>query len=1428
MRKCRAVLLTSLVCGAFFGVPEVAVGAINPQNNTWIHINKNYDGIVTNVAHWGLDHFPVAGERLYFNSISTNFTVSFPDGVGITNAANCYFNAANGYTAVLSGSNSQWVMSGSPDATEVHNNDPFRVLGAGYGLLGLSLATVAAYTNDVAELSNFCFRVYGSTAAPRLIVDGGSYNFRNPRGTTVYDAVADAKRPILHVGMSYGATESSDVLFKNGASVKAWNFGLQASAPMNTVTFDGSTGYFETLNMPNGSIDYANNTSTRSDLVLTNGAKVFVNNSVLFGHRANKDVRMLLTGSDTELDVRGSFVGAQTSYNSVLELNDDATLKVGANFKITPGVGTNYMNIAGGNLIFGGDVAEFGCASAENRPMQFCRLTATGGSVRGVKSPFTMKVDGNTSVWTSNTTWNVWDMYLGNAGNGGRPVFEMRGGDVSISNNLFVGVKDLSNFTVSGGNLTVYQYIYVGSEAGSTGVFSTVAGVVSNNFTVAESPSKNASTVYVANKAGSYGEFNVSGGEVHLYSLFAAWYSHSKVNISGGRLTLRGDLRLGNGRTADDIEDVMTVSGGEVECNFGGTAEIGEASPSRARLKLTGGVFISCGLQGGAAAAVNGGSGWAVLECDGGAIAVKKSCSAIAKFDEAVINSGGLTIDTRGFDVTIDQDLKGGGVLTLTGGGKVTFAQGVTCDVVVKAVGGTRVDFNGVSPSGLILGDAENGAGVLAVTAGKTLTVAGDVVLNDFVLDNAGEMEKDVDYAPIIICKGKFDSSSKMKWEDAILNDSVVADVTEVFSWIESEVDTSLSVKIVDKVVNKIEVKEGVSNVTWGVSTRRTENLEVAVSNGAVCAVSGTLAKGRLVKTGEGRLELSGADNEFVGGFDFLGGLLKIVSPGAFGGGGSAVPSTFASGTFEVAASAGAVTLSNPSTLVPAPAANGATIFKTEGDLTMPLPMADMAGAVIKRGAGRLTFVCDWNGAKTLKWSSGYPSESMGGGKFSFPKNPKSVDFDDDWGSLPENVQYGIFNIVEGELVIRGTGDKTKIDFPVGPAFVGYPSSDTSKVREAQPTLVLDNVHCYFTSSHFHCGDSFAGANPWVVEPMVVVTNGATIDANTLLLTDLNCDNVNCSPLLYANGGRVSAYYRFEPHQSNHPNVVPRGVFIDSVLNTPQTELRKPDKMWFTNSVAEGKNSGEFMKMRILEDNYLHDWRFSSGSVLRFGELILDNSVTPSGELKLTFDDSQWIPGSGNLSFSTNRDSAAMDIVSEGVGLVLQPPQGEEWTFDIPLRGDGGFVKRGAGTVVFPGAYAGHKGRTVVEDGVLDLNGSEWVYGSFGGGNGVVSGGVLRNARVSLDVTDDGQTWKTETTPCFSGCTFTGRTRVDLGRTAQDPLSLPYRSLVVARYCGEAPDVSRWRLVGTGIKRTKGVFSADNGVVSVRADVADSLVITIR
>ena len=197
--------------------------------------------------------------------------------------------------------------------------------------------------------------------------------------------------------------------------------------------------------------------------------------------------------------------------------------------------------------------------------------------------------------------------------------------------------------------------------------------------------------------------------------------------------------------------------------------------------------------------------------------------------------------------------------------------------------------------------------------------------------------------------------------------------------------------------------------------------------------------------------------------------------------------------------------------------------------------------------------------------------------------------------------------------------------------------------------------------------------------------------------------------------------------------------------------------------------------------------------------------------MTFTFDGSAWIPSADDYTFDWGEKRSWMKIVAEGDGLKLPVPDGKIWMMNQTVEGDGGIVHTGAGTLVL-GADAGrYTGVTkAVEGATVDLGGNAHPL-VIGGKGTFTHGTIAAGGGIALAVND---AYETEDAPALDGVTFAGRVKVDLGRTAENPLAEPFGTFTVCTYAGAAPDVSGWKLKGTGLKNMGGEFVAKDGVVT--------------
>ena len=199
------------------------------------------------------------------------------------------------------------------------------------------------------------------------------------------------------------------------------------------------------------------------------------------------------------------------------------------------------------------------------------------------------------------------------------------------------------------------------------------------------------------------------------------------------------------------------------------------------------------------------------------------------------------------------------------------------------------------------------------------------------------------------------------------------------------------------------------------------------------------------------------------------------------------------------------------------------------------------------------------------------------------------------------------------------------------------------------------------------------------------------------------------------------------------------------------------------------------------------------------------------GKYRITFDNSKWIPGTGDFTFDFPHYSN-FGVIVENEGLVLEPPAGKTWTVSMPIEGPGGMVVGGAGTVRLDGSKWSATGvAKVQENATLDL-GATTAPGLVVGGAGTISNGTISGGGLKTALADDGTV--EGDLPTLSGVAFSGSFRVDVSRgDAAESLATPYRTVAVANYSGAAPDVSGWRIRNVGESGIGAKFEARDGKV---------------
>ena len=840
--------------------------------------------------------------------------------------------------------------------------------------------------------------------------------------------------------------------------------------------------------------------------------------------------------------------------------------------------------------------------------------------------------------------------------------------------------------------------------------------------------------------------------------------------------------------TVDD--STATVSGAPINVGY---------STGRGRLVLRNGAHLN-------ADSITSDSGLGVFEADGATLSPVGARSAFfGGLAAARIGANGLTIDAD-YNVTIAQpfsdadDAPGEGRLVLAGSATKKLTGDLSGVSTVEAVEGV-VDITGNTVSNLVVDGC-----TLAVDPSNPITVVGDVDFGTVRL----ALNSAADYSePVVVARfaHELSADSLLAWEEAVAVSGVASGKVCVLAQVAESGGYALTAQVRDAVTTSIEVKEGVSNIVDGIAFAAADTLSVVVSNGAALNASGVLRRGALEKRGDGPLHLSGLGNLFVPGVFLYGGLLSAADFAALGIGqpDNTAAGTLADGVVEVLGPAsGAV----QDRAFQVSAANDATavVFKNEVDWEMPVPSVTK-GSIIKRGAGRLV----WNVSGTQTFGSKGDGNGSSQGGF-WPQAAASIAplvFDDVNGGQPTSGVFMPFTVAEGEVVIKGSGSGATLKMP-GSVAIGMPTAQGT----AEPGLVLDNVELnYYTyACHFSLGPGlkYASANDFAMGPYLVLTNNATLNGLVMMVSRFG--KASATNRVVVDSSTIAATSTIYPNRSQDEHPVCEYDFRNGsrlIANTI-TLFRDFTMRFDASTLAKDANlSPTAINNEINNKICTGNFEFRNGSLLCCST-IASQSAGRNSPLTLTFDNSEWRPAaSGDFTFNWT-DTAMVLVKVEGVGLVLDVPDGATWTMNTSVNGDGGIVKKGPGTLALGASAVAYSGVTRIDEGVVDLGGNAQPLRVAGAGT--VRNGTIANGGIAISLSDDGTV--SGDIPTLDGVAVSGRFKVDVGREgATAELAQPYREVAVAAYTGAAPSVAGWRIVNSGQKHLGATFEARGGYV---------------
>ena len=801
----------------------------------------------------------------------------------------------------------------------------------------------------------------------------------------------------------------------------------------------------------------------------------------------------------------------------------------------------------------------------------------------------------------------------------------------------------------------------------------------------------------------------------------------------------------------------------------------------------------------------------------------KATAGLFSGIADARIGSRGYVIDSD-YAFSVSQDfadasgetgeliLAGTGVKTLSGAAttvsRVVVAEGSATFAAGSSYASTLVVTNGSSVSnvpetglkGLILGDGTT-TGTLPIDFSQTIDVDGELALVNPVLTATAAPSSDVEKTVFLVNVAS--EVTQAKWRVMPAFFSVPEGEGAVFA-VKERADGRLAFTVTVRATQTTDValESGVKTQSNDVTVASIDIIRMTTGAAAELTEDGVLREGRLEKRGQGKATLTNPSNRFVQGFGLYEGVLAATCPGALGYAGNGIVSTLAGGSLELDFAGDAEPFIAPLELNMA-AGDGVQVLNVNGNAEMNAWNA-VSGTLVRRGPGRLV----------VNASEGCRLSANDGGAYDRNNrldDTKPLTFNAD-GTYSSGVNAGV-TFLEGETVLTG-GEFVS---PYATAFAGPTMNVTDPGQ--QVSLVLDGATLDTRSGPrgvaFVTGVKLGVNTPATMDaPCLTLTNGATLLCGNLG-AGFNSAGVSAAqPLharLQADASTLSLVSTFDANRGSYNTFCPVYEFRNrSECQAPNIEFRGVAELRFDNSVLAKNAAHDPMSVlqRLEFTGVTNLFTFANGSLFCCNSVDFwtkdRRGVVP---VSLVFDDSEWNPGPGDFTFvSPNQDVLTFAV---GRGLVLAPALGATHTWRYLLEGSGGLVKRGDGRVVMNVANASYAGLTVIEAGVLDLDGTTWSGRTFGGMGGTIANGTLERCVVANTNLTYAATVR-----------FVGRHTIDLGGegAAGDVR-------VVGHYEGNAPDLSAWRVANGAEDHLGATFTVSDGLIMAKLKVSGLMVI---
>ncbi len=957
---------------------------------------------------------------------------------------------------------------------------------------------------------------------------------------------------------------------------------------------------------------------------------------------------------------------------------------------------------------------------------------------------------------------------------------------------------------------------------------------------------------------------------------YATLRDRAKLSISpvaGNWLVLAPDTRNAYARFEATDDAVVTLERrSSLEMTMGGTARADFVLSGRAKFLGGGGSFVtnksetvgntSISLSGQALLsmrAVYGGSpadGSPVMafSADGGTLTVSGSSAPSVPFMSgcvATLGVNGLTLDTKGFPVTIDQDFTSSSAasatITKVGSGTLTVRRNsshprtkVSEGTLVFAAGATRFGNElEIAPSAyLVVAD------VSSSIVADTLVFSGELLIDlpaDYSLNEAHPMlSVTTPLTPAQVAKIVVRNPEQGKAYQFTANESgttvsvtVTASETGAYMWNAASgnwnasgnwspvgvpshndavtvaagaaitMDAVGSAESIDVVTTSPATVAGESSltVTKGVSV---------VADGSLTVSAPVLNADGLEKNGPGTLAFAGANRRTLfGDLALYGGVTEFKTASSLGADSDRTSAlTISNCTFRY--SGEATEMMRPLRI----AGEYCSVLDIAGDLTLNSARVSYAagkgGGVVKTGAGTLTFEFPSGTTElSVRGADGRGTNQDVGGSFA-PENGEVKN----WNGV------GQFTVLDGKVVLKGQGKAATTVNQQHHCSVGGSGWNPM----VAPELHLKDV-TYFVGSgngfHMLVDTQTAKGMPaakFIVENSNVDANGLYIGFNKI------SGNADIVRTLFAitNGTVDVRWYFCAPNNAGMEPIVRIGK--GGLLRRSSTTTA--GGVTFNHTYDVRVEDGGCIEVASPQNLYFEynssgDFVLANGGGIKVHRFLTCNYNTTAD---VTFDGgyAQFTLDGG---ISTAKYPAKTCFRASAGGGELRVAAGVSHALAIPLKGTGLFTKTGAGTLVITNdttytmannlpSYTlltsqhvkiENDGGVRIDEGTLRCVAGTTGDKSRFSGTGTLSGvfGVVR-----LDVADD----------ATDGLTFADLTATqvvaDFGHAADDPVTTGGRAVVAKLGADVAFESLAWRAVNLGDGKVAQFACDADGVVT--------------